>query len=34
MAVAKYPGYEALNPFFEIVQKGLAEWAKAHMKPS
>jgi uncharacterized protein len=24
MATAKYPGYEALNPFFEIVQQGLA----------
>jgi uncharacterized protein len=24
MAAAKYPGYEALNPFFEIVLRGLA----------
>jgi uncharacterized protein len=24
MAAAKYAGYEALNPFFEIVQQGLA----------
>jgi hypothetical protein len=24
MAAAKYPGCEALNPFFEIAQKGLA----------
>ena len=24
MAAARYAGYEALNPFFEIVQRGLA----------